>query len=164
MATHAAAVSCPFPKEAPPWSCPMPCPHCPCQWSLALLWSSRHCHGINKSSSRAKGAQDKDAANTPAVIRDTQLALIHLCWCGANLHMQINKLQKQWLLDKLFAISVGSFMVGCGLPRLPRTNSTMWDLSNGHCLWGIKWYLVELGEERTGLRSTSCYSRWKISS
>lgn len=142
MATHAVAVSCPFPKEAPSWRCPVLCPRCACQWNLVFLWSSRLCCGINKSSSRAKGAQNEDAANTPVVIRDTQLALIHLCWCGANLHMQNNKLQKQWLLDKLFAIHVGSLGsgMGCGLPQLPRTNWTTWVLSSGHCLWVIKWF------------------------
>lgn len=55
---------------------------------------------------------NEEAANRPAVIRGTQLALIHhLCWCWRNLHIQINKLPKQQLLDKLLALPVRPILV-----------------------------------------------------
>lgn len=78
---------------------------------------------------------NEEAANRPAVIRGTQLALIHhLCWCWRNLHIQINKLLKQELLDKLLALPVRPIPVDCELLQLPRTSC----LSRGQCLWDVE--------------------------
>lgn len=60
--------------------------------------------------------QNEDAAYTPTVIRGTQLALIHLSLGWVNLHIWINRLQKQRVLAKPLAVPVGSISVRCPGP------------------------------------------------
>lgn len=70
------------------------------------------------------GVLNEDAANRAAVIRGTQLAPIHhLCRGWRNLHIQINKLPKQRLLDNRLALRIRPILVDCGLPQLPRTTA-----------------------------------------